>query len=155
MAFADYMQMLNGGRGSANSRAFDASGLPNFDWASIGSTPMGAQDWGNTSFEAPDLSAFAKPGAGSGLGWNMPTAQLGLDGLRSIGGLYMGMNQLGLAKKQYAFQSGLANKNLANQTQTYNTALEDKARSRGVAEGQSQSQVDDYIKKNSLSGKAI
>jgi hypothetical protein len=117
----------------------------------------GAAPWSQVS-GMPDLSGFGAPDPSSGwfgikgLGLNMPTAQMGLDGLKSIGGLYASLGALGVAKKQLALSSMVANKNIANQTASYNTALSDRARSRGVAEGQTQATVDDYIKKNSLSG---
>lgn len=134
---------------------FNVMSQPDYGMAGLG----GSNFQPNAQVQGmPDFSNFGMPGGSQdwfgikGLGMNMPTAQLGLDGLKSIGGLYASMGALGVAKKQLALSSMIANKNIQNQTMSYNTALSDKARSRGVAEGQSQQTVDDYIKKNSLSG---
>ena len=45
----------------------------------------------------------------------------------------------------------MTNTNLNNSIQSYNTSLEDRARARGVMEGQSDEQVQSYIDKNKLS----
>ena len=94
------------------------------------------------------------PGAGaansSGLGLNVGTAQLALSGLGTIANLWGGFEARNLAKKQFKFQKDFAEKNYANQISSYNTALEDRSRSRAVVEGQSSSEAEEYIKKNRL-----
>lgn len=90
-----------------------------------------------------------------GLGVNMPTFQAALDGIGTIGSLWGGLKQLDLAKKQLRFTKEMSNINLGNQTKSYNTAIQDRARSRGAVEGQSQSQVDDYIARNSLDKRTV
>jgi hypothetical protein len=85
------------------------------------------------------------------LGGPLGVAGLGLSALSSLGSLWMGMKSMKLAKKQFKFQKDFANTNLANSIQSYNTALADRARSRGVMEGQTQGQVDGYIAANALS----
>ncbi|UCR75506.1 hypothetical protein PP742_gp22 [Alcaligenes phage vB_Af_QDWS595] len=91
-------------------------------------------------------------GAGmfGGFGMNLPTAGLLLGGLNAIGNLWGANKSLGLARDQFDFTREITNKNLANQTQTYNTALEDRARSRAVAQGQSQSDADAYLERHRL-----
>lgn len=89
-------------------------------------------------------------GGGQGLGMNMPTAQLALGGLQTLAGIWGGIQQMKMAKKQLKFSKDFALTNLGNQMQTYNTALSDRARSRGVMEGQTQDQVESYINTNSL-----
>lgn len=84
------------------------------------------------------------------LGWNIPTLKLGFGALNSIGNLYASLQSLSLAKKQFAFQKDAYNQNLTNSIQSYNTALDDKARSRAVMEGQTDAERDAYIEKNSL-----
>jgi hypothetical protein len=81
----------------------------------------------------------------------MDKLSAGLRGLESLAGLYMGMKQLGLAKKQFKFTKEVTNTNLNNSIKSYNTALSDRARARGFTEGQSQSQIDSYTRDNSLS----
>lgn len=66
--------------------------------------------------------------SGSGFGMNMPTFALGLQGLNSLGSLYMGAKSLDLANKQFESAQKFANINLRNQTQSYNDTLENKLR---------------------------
>ena len=67
---------------------------------------------------------------GNGFGFNMPTLQLGLQGLASIGNLYLGSKAMGLAKNQFDFSKQMAQTNLKNQVNAYNTSLEDRLRTR-------------------------
>ena len=92
---------------------------------------------------------------GAGFGNNLDTYKLAFAGLDTLAGLWSANQQLGLAKKQLAFSKAFANANLANQTKSYNTAIADRARSRGAVEGQSPAQVEDYISKNSLANRTI
>lgn len=77
------------------------------------------------------------------------------NGFQTIGSLYAGFKALDLAKKQLRFSKDIANANLLNQTQSYNTALEDRIRSRAVTEGRPQGYVDDYIARNSLQKRTV
>lgn len=70
--------------------------------------------------------------------------------LGSIGSIYGAMQSYGLAKDSLDFSKETFKTNLANQTKSYNTALEDRARSRYSQEGGSQSDADDYVRKNRL-----
>ena len=93
-------------------------------------------------------------GAGSlqnTLGMNIPTFQLGLSGISTLGNLWGAFQSSKLANEQFDFSKNMANKNLANQTQSYNTALSDKATARASMEGWSDSQTQDYINKIKLS----
>ena len=60
-----------------------------------------------------------------------------------------------MAKKQLAFTKATTNANLANQTQSYNTGIADRARARGAFEGQTQAQVSDYVTQNSLAKRTV
>lgn len=97
--------------------------------------------------------AMATGGAGAmgGLGMNIPTFQLGLGALGSLSNLYSGFQANKLAKDQLSFTKNITNTNLNNQIKSYNTALEDRARSRAVAENRDQASADAYIEKNKLS----
>lgn len=66
----------------------------------------------------------------NGFGFNMPTLQMGLQGLAAIGNLYLGSRALGMAKDQFDFSKRMAQTNLRNQVNTYNTGLEDRLRTR-------------------------
>ena len=78
------------------------------------------------------------------------TAQMGLGALQTLGSLWNSFNQNKLAKKSLKLQTKAFNTNLANETQSYNTALEDRIRARHAVEGRDSSATDDYIKKHSL-----
>lgn len=127
-----------------------------------GMAPVGVTDPGMLSsmtpqslnFQAPDIAGGA--GAAGGIGKSngigtMGYVNAGLSGLQTLGSLWMGLKQMKLANKQFNFSRDMANTNLANQMKTYNTALSDRARSRGFTEGQSQGQIDSYTAANSLS----
>lgn len=123
----------------------------NFGGSPIATTPVNLTQQlnGLTSTGAPGVNLPG--GMGGGLGWNMDTAKLALSGLQTIGGLWGAFQANKLAKQQFRFQRDFAETNLANQIQSYNTALADRARSRGAMEGQSQAQTQAYIDQNQLS----
>lgn len=102
-----------------------------------------------------DFSSPSTTGMGGGitgqLGMNIPTFQLGLGALGSLANIYGGFQANKLAKDQLSFTKDITNTNLNNSIQSYNTALEDRARSRATAENRSQSSADEYIEKNKLS----
>ena len=85
---------------------------------------MGMQYGGKTATPGLNLNQ------GNGFGFNMPTMQLGLQGLASIGNLYLGSKALGMAKDQFDFSKQMAQTNLKNQVTSYNTGLEDRLRTR-------------------------
>lgn len=70
--------------------------------------------------------------------------------LGSIGSIYGAMKSYGLAKDSLNFSKEAFRTNLENQTKSYNTALEDRARSRYAQEGGSQSDADEYVRRNRL-----
>lgn len=86
----------------------------------------------------------------TGLGFNVGTGQLALAGLGSLANIFGGLKAGKLAEDQFKFTKAVTNTNLNNQLQSYNTALSDRARARGVAEGQSTAEVQAYIDKNRL-----
>ena len=84
------------------------------------------------------------------LDWNIGTGQLVLGGIGSIGNLWSSWQAQKLAKEQFNYQKGITDTNLANQIQSYNTALLDRITSRGFIQGDSQSTIDQYVENNSL-----
>lgn len=86
----------------------------------------------------------------SGIGLNIPTFQLGAQALGSLGNIFNAFQANKMAKKSFDFTKKYAETNLGNSIKSYNTALTDRARSRGVAEGQSQSEIDNYVRTNKL-----
>lgn len=89
-------------------------------------------------------------GSANQLGMNIPTFQLGLGALGSLANIYSGFQANKLAKDQLNFTKSVTNTNLNNQIKSYNTALEDRARSRATAENRDQSSADAYIAANKL-----
>lgn len=85
-----------------------------------------------------------------GLGANMDSLRLGLSGIGTLGNLWGAFQAQGLAREQLDFAKKMANTNLNNQVTSYNTALSDRARARGVMEGQTQQQVDEYVARNRM-----
>lgn len=82
-------------------------------------------------------------------GW-ADLGQLGLGALNTGFNIYGGLKQLGLAKDQLNFTKDAFNTNLANSIKSYNTALEDRARSRYAYMTGDASNADDYINKHKL-----
>lgn len=92
------------------------------------------------------VAAPATPGffAQGGIG------QFALGAIQTLGSLWNSFQQQKLAKQSFQFQKDAFNTNLQNQEQSYNTALEDRIRSRYVNEGRSQAEADAYLKDHSL-----
>lgn len=89
-------------------------------------------------------------GAGGGGMGALGIANGAISGLQALGSLWMANKAMKLAKKQFKFTKDITNINLNNQMQSYNTALADRARSRGVMEGQTPDQVAGYVSANQL-----
>ncbi len=81
-------------------------------------------------------------------GWNGINSLASIIG--SVGNLYGAYQSNELAKDQFDFQKQAYNTNLANTIKSYNTALDDRIRSRTVAENGTQADADAYLKKNRL-----
>lgn len=125
---------------SNNNQNFNTPAMNYNPGATIGmGTNLGA------STPTPFLS-----GSASQLGMNVPTFQLGLGALGSLANIYSGFQANKLAKDQLNFTKSVTNTNLNNQIKSYNTALEDRARSRATAENRDQSTADAYIAANKL-----
>lgn len=113
---------------------------PSVDWSSMSSLPA-----------IPGMGGGAPGGGmGGGLGFNMGTAQMAMSGLQTIGNLWSAFQANKLAKKAFNFQRDFANTNLRNQTQTYNTALEDRGANRAFVTGMSPEMARAYLDKNRL-----
>jgi hypothetical protein len=122
---------------------------------------------GATGYTGMDFSSalpanFGSPAAASGGGLFGMGGGGGLNGLNvvsgalgTIGNLWNAFQAQKLAKQQFSFTKDFANRNLANQISSYNTALSDRARARGFTEGQSQDQIDSYVNTNSLQQKKV
>jgi hypothetical protein len=80
----------------------------------------------------------------------MDTAELALGGLQTIGSLWGAWQANKLAGENLAFQKEAYNTNLANSISAYNTALDDKIRSRAKTEGMSDAEAQAYIDEHEL-----
>lgn len=89
--------------------------------------------------------------ASTGLGMNIGTGQLALGGLSALSNIWGANKQMKLAEDQFDFTKKIATTNLNNQVKSYNTALEDRTRSRAAMEGTSAAEAEAYIDKNRLS----
>lgn len=96
-----------------------------------------------------DYGGVASAAQGGGLG-TMGAINAGLSGLQTIGQLWGAWQQMKLAKKQFNQTKKITDTNMANGIQSYNTAIEDRGRSRAFTEGQSEAQARAYVDKNSL-----
>ena len=83
-------------------------------------------------------------------GMNIPTAELGLTGLGALGDLWGTFQSNKLARDSFNFRKGMAEKNYANQIKSYNTALTDRATTRGFVQGDSTDTTQQYISDNKL-----
>lgn len=97
------------------------------------------------------LKGLQGNGAGTGLGFNIGTGQLALGGLSALTNLWSANKQMKLAEDQFDFTKKIATTNLNNQVKSYNTALEDRIRSRAAMEGSSSAEAEAYLNKNRLS----
>ena len=123
------------------------------------------------SFGSPmdNVPAYAQPGYGQELiqqrrdlmgatggyqplefGMNIPTAQLGLTGISTLGNLWGSFQSNKLARDSFNFQKGMVEKNYANQIKSYNTALTDRATTRGFVQGDSTEKTQQYFNDNKL-----
>ena len=87
---------------------------------------------------------------GTSLGFNMPTANLALSGLSTIGNLWAAFQAQKLARQQFKYTKNVTDTNLANQIKSYNTTLADRSYSRAKVEGRDDASAQSYIDSNSL-----
>jgi len=73
-----------------------------------------------------------------------------LGGVQVLGNLWNSYQANKMAKEQMKFAREQWDTNLANQTQTYNTALEDRIRSRHNTEGRDSSETESYLSEHRL-----
>lgn len=74
----------------------------------------------------------------------------GLQLFQGINNMINARKAFNLANDQFNFQKGIAQANLANAIKSYNTALEDRIKSRYVMEGKSSEEADKYINEHKL-----
>ncbi len=93
-------------------------------------------------------------GAGGGQGFNWQGLgqgiNTGIGALSTIGNIWGAFQSNKLARQQFDFTKGVTNTNLNNQIQSYNTQLEDRARTRAAIEGTDPKETQDWIDRNRL-----
>ena len=77
-------------------------------------------------------------------------AQTAIGAIGTLGSLWNSFQQSKIAKKSLQLQERTFETNLANQTKTYNTELEDRIRTRYDTERRDPGEADTYIEKNKL-----
>lgn len=117
----------------------------------MGTTGLGMPSTGDIGKSVASANWGGMPqGQGSGLDFNMPTFALGLQGLNSLGSLYMGNKSLSLANKQFESAQKFAGANLANQTHAYNDTLARRIERVGSGNGTSREEMDAEIARRKL-----
>lgn len=107
--------------------------------------------WGKIKQGGSDLAGSFLPkinpetGKMETLGWGMPALQ----GLSSLGNMYLGMKNYGLAKDQLNTQKEQFAMNYNNQRQLLNTQMEDMARARASASSKVES-PESYMARNRI-----
>ena len=138
-------QLPNWGAGSNFSFGPEPMSIPAFD--------VGVSGLGTSDFATADMTGVCGTTGGYNpleLGMNIPTFQLGLTGLGALGNLWGTFQSNKLARDSFNFQKGMAEKNYANQIKSYNTALTDRATTRGFVQGDSADTTQQYINNNKL-----
>lgn len=117
-------------------------------------TNIGLTDGSTFNAATPDKGGLAGLfGQGNGFlgsGIASQDLQMGLGGLSSLANMYGAFKSLGLANKSFDFNKMIAEKNLANSTQSYNTQLSDRINARAAMEGTSDKDKQAYLNKNLL-----
>lgn len=87
-------------------------------------------NFGNMNNGLANYNSGNNTDTSTGIGWNTQTLAGIAGGLQALSGLanaYMGYKNYGLAKDQFNYQKGLANRNLANQAKVINNAYDNAA----------------------------
>ncbi len=167
LPYSTDLRFLTGGMGfpagavPASAAAVPVAAVPQITPAQASSAVMPT---GSLS-TAPGMAAPVDPnapvvpgtegtgGAGTGF-WDKIGGADGLGSLMkslaSLGSIYTGLQSLKVAKDEYRLNKEAYRTNLANTRMSFNTALEDRARSRFATEGRSQAEADAYVKKHSV-----
>ena len=118
-------------------------------------TGLTAQTAQTPGVTVPQIPGQTAPGGGAapqtaGFFSQYGPAQFALGSIQTLGSLWNSFQQNKLAKQSFNFQKEAYATNLANQEQTYNTALEGRINAQYATEGKSQDEAASYIDKHSL-----
>ena len=142
-------QLAGIGMGNPSNGMSVRSTIGNYDLLSAGNGPngLGLQAGGSNLSNGLGLKptgqvnvglAGSTPSLADSLGFNVPTAQLGFDALKTVAGLYSGYKANKLANEDFNFRKTFALENQKRQTATYNDAIETREGQRGVLMGRSE-----------------
>lgn len=146
------------------------SGIPNY--SQIGNYGVGTPAVPSAAMPSPASTTSLVPNSpvdnltktAEPMGWLKSTifnkdGGLNLDAIGSIAGtigdfgkLYMGYKANKLAEDSLNFQKQAYQTNLANQTSSYNLALEDRVNGRYSSRERNEAQINDYLNKHRLGG---
>lgn len=115
--------------------------------------PMGQNGLPNNGAAVPNVMGQGQGGQGNpGFFQQGGAGGFALGAIKVLGSLWNSFQQNKMAKQQFAFQKEAYQTNLKNQTQTYNTELQDRINARYVTEGRAdvQGDVKNYVDKNKL-----
>lgn len=114
-------------------------------WATGGNNTYGGNNFGGGAG-----IGGGQANGGSGFGFNANTIGMVVGGIQALGSMWNSYQQHKLAKKSMKLQEEAYRTNLANQTKTYNTALEDRIRARHHTEGRAANETTSYLSRHSL-----
>ena len=112
-----------------------AAAQPTFNLSSA--AVEGATTAGSTGTDLMKMGTGGTDGKGGNFFGENGAASIGLGAIQTLGSLWNSFQQTKLAKKSLELQTRAFETNLANQTKTYNTALEDRINARYHTEGRS------------------
>lgn len=129
----------------------DAADSGNFNFLGVGAKQAVAQPNTESDMNLQTGSDEINTGIGGNNFWSKDGgANIALGGVAVLGNLWNSYQQQKIAKDQLKFAQKQWNTNLSNQKQTYNTALEDRIRSRHTYSGKDENQTQEYLTKNRL-----
>ena len=125
------------------------------NWSGFGAEPMSpfAPAGVDTRYAPGFDGGLPNTGGGGGFGnWIKNGDNLGavVQGIGALTSAWLGYKNLGVAKDQLRFQKEAFNRNFANQTQNYNTSLEDRIRGRTSDYEGKEADVQAYLAKHRL-----
>lgn len=110
----------------------------------------GMGDFGNFGGAAPTQGDIDAAGAAGDAGFNWGRFSNILEGVGTLGKVWAGIQANKISREGLQLKKDAYKTNLANQTQSYNTALQDRAWARAAQTGQAEGQTRDYIANNRL-----
>lgn len=139
--------------GLAPLRAPDMYQLPNWELGPA-ATGAGAGAALPGATAATDQARFSQLNQAMQPNSILPWINAGIQGVGALGNLWLGWQGLRQARQDATWQRGMAEKNYWNSVQNYNTAVEDRVRSRYGPAGAAQNQgtIDSEVTRRRIGG---